>query len=103
MNETDAEGWAVCLADFFLEEEGSVAPRMNTCGISGQIMTVILMLSQGQSIYSVSDRRSRRPSSGKHFFLFLLKTHFYFPVVPKQGFYKTGDIATQAVCRIPLN
>lgn len=75
-----------------------------TCGISWQIMTVILMLSQGQTIYSASDRRSRRPSSGKPPPpSFLLKIHFYFPVVPKQGFYKTGDIATQAVCRIPLN
>lgn len=82
---------------------GGVAPRMHTCGISWQIMTLILMLCQGQTIYSVSDRRSRRPSSGKPFFPFLLKTHFYFPVVPKQGFYKMGDIATQAVCRIPLN
>lgn len=72
-------------------------PSMSTRGISRQIMTVILMLRQGQTIYSVSDHRSRRPSSGKPFFPFLLKTYFYFPVVPKQGFYKMGDIATQAV------
>lgn len=76
---------------------------MHRCEISEQIMIVILMLSQGQTIYSLSDRRSRQSSSGKPFPPFLLKTHFYFPVVPKQGFYKTGDIATQAVCRIPLN
>lgn len=103
MNKTVSEGRAVCLADFFFFWEGGwgvFAPRMNTCGISQQIMTVILMLRQGQSIHSVSDRRSRRPSSWK---AFLLKTHFYFSVVPKQGFYKTGGIATQAVCRIPLN
>lgn len=65
LNEISSEGRVVCLADFFL------VALLSTCtrGISWQIMTVVLMLGRGQTIYSVSDRRSRRPSSAKPFSL----------------------------------
>lgn len=81
-------GRLVCLAViFFFCLAGWLGPRVNTQRISLQIMTIILVLSQGQCFQSDSPPR-----------LFFFDIHFYFPVVPKQGFYKTGDIATQAVC-----